>query len=131
MSNDYTLVPEHPLAQVPTEALAAARQAYKEAFLDCSAQDPDMIEPVADAVLAAALPHLRVKPDHWAELIQGLTILARHPEDMNNPTWCEHDALHVCADSEQFSTEEIAELDELGFHVDDEGGFFSYRFGSA
>lgn len=131
MSNDYTLVPDHPLAQVPAEALEAARQAYKDAFLDLGTRTPDMKVPVADTVLAAALPHLRVKPDRWAELIQGLTILARHPEDMNSPTWCEHDTLHVCADSEQFSTEEIAELDALGFHVDDEGGFYSITFGSA
>jgi hypothetical protein len=70
-------------------------------------------------------------PQAWADLIEGLTLLARHHSSDISPLWCEHDTLHVCADTENFSPEEIARLEALGFHADDEDGFYSFRFGSA
>jgi hypothetical protein len=57
-SNDYTRFPGHPLEHVPVQALDAARKAYQAAFDDGSSRDPEMIEPIADAVVLAALPHL-------------------------------------------------------------------------
>jgi hypothetical protein len=64
------------------------------------------------------------------DLIEALQLIATRckPEF---PTWCEHDALHVCVDDELFTPDEIAKLDELGFFVGGEGGFTSFRFGSA
>lgn len=69
-------------------------------------------------------------PPAWEDLIKALTILAQHPANDISPLHCEHDTLWVCADPDAFSPEELAELDELGFFKDD-GGFMSYRFGSA
>lgn len=64
------------------------------------------------------------------DLIEALQLIATRckPE---YPTWCSHDELHVCADEDLYTPEEIAKLDELGFSVDTDGGFKSYRFGSA
>ncbi len=70
-------------------------------------------------------------PPAWADLIEGLTILAQHPTDTISPFHCEHDTLNVMADDEAFTEEEIARLDQLGFSVNSEGGFYSFRFGSA
>lgn len=71
-------------------------------------------------------------PQAWAELIAGLTLLARHPASDISPLWCEHDILHVCAELDDFSGEEVERLEALGFHADyNYGGFFSTRFGSA
>jgi hypothetical protein len=53
--SDYSKYPGHPLYGFPKKALDAARDAYLEAFKDGSTRDPDMIEPVADAVVSAAL----------------------------------------------------------------------------
>lgn len=68
--------------------------------------------------------------EEWDNLIKALTLL-RKGASGPYPTHCEHDELWVLADEEKFSVEEIAQLDEWGFFVDDEGGFRSYRFGSA
>lgn len=70
-------------------------------------------------------------PPAWADLIEGLTLLAKHPSDIISPLHCEHDTLNVMADDEAFTEDEIAKLDELGFTVNREGGFYSFRFGSA
>jgi hypothetical protein len=71
-------------------------------------------------------------PAAWSDLIEGLNLLAQHPADDISPFHCSHDTLHVLADEAAFNTDEIARLDALGFNVDtSEGGFFSYRFGSA
>jgi hypothetical protein len=54
-TNDYSKYPGHPLYGVPMKVLEAARNAYEAAFLDGSTQSGEMIQPVADAVLAAGL----------------------------------------------------------------------------
>jgi hypothetical protein len=70
-------------------------------------------------------------PPAWADLFAGLRLLATHIADNLSPFNCTHDTLAVMADPEEFTAEEIAQLDKWGFHVDDEGGFYSTRFGSA
>lgn len=70
-------------------------------------------------------------PPAWSDLLECLTLLAKHPADPISPFHCEHDTLHVLADETAFTDEEIAKLDFLGFSVDFEGGFYSFRFGSA
>ncbi len=66
------------------------------------------------------------------DLIKALTILQKYGNP-KWPTWCEHDCLHVCdIDDKAVSAEDKTELETLGFVVDDtEGGFMSFRFGSA
>jgi len=71
-------------------------------------------------------------PPAWSDLIEGLTLLAQHPTDVISPLWSSHDTLHVLADEKAFTEEEINRLDTLGFNVDtSDGGFHSFRFGSA
>lgn len=70
-------------------------------------------------------------PTAWAELIEGLTLLARHPADQVSPLHCEHDMLRVMADDGAFTSAELERLDALGFTADTDGGFYSFRFGSA
>ena len=64
------------------------------------------------------------------KLIKAFTIFAKYSDEC--PTWCEHDCLHVCVNPERVSSEDIAELDELGFHMSDdpENDFYSYKYGS-
>ena len=66
------------------------------------------------------------------DLIKALQILLKYGNPQW-PTWCEHDCLHVCdIDDKEVSEEDKAKLETLGFVVDDaEGGFMSFRFGSA
>ena len=70
-------------------------------------------------------------PPAWADLFEALTLLAQHPADTVSPFNCTHDTLHVLADDNAFTAEEIARLDQLGFMVARDGGFYSYRYGSA
>lgn len=72
-----------------------------------------------------------VPPKAWAELIEALTLLAKHPGDQVSPLHCEHDTLNVLADNSAFTADELARLEELGFHAGSEGGFYSFRYGSA
>jgi hypothetical protein len=67
----------------------------------------------------------------WAELIEALTLLAHGSSDSFSPLHCEHDTLTVMSDPEAFSPEELARLEELGFHPGEEQTFYSFRFGSA
>ncbi|MFD3594327.1 hypothetical protein ACFWU5_16510 [Nocardia sp. NPDC058640] len=70
--------------------------------------------------------------DAWTDLIQAITLLAQHPTDTISPFHCEHDQLFVMADDTKFTADEIAQLDEWGFSVnEDDGGFTSFRYGSA
>ena len=64
------------------------------------------------------------------DLIKALTIFRKYGNP-DNPTHCEHDELWVCIDSDLVSDEDKEELDKLGFFENSEGGFKSYRFGSA
>lgn len=64
------------------------------------------------------------------DLIKALTIFRKYGNPWS-PTNCTHDTLWVDADAEKVSAEDLAELDRLGFNVDEEnGGFYSFRFGS-
>lgn len=71
-------------------------------------------------------------PKAWADLIEGLTLLAAHQSNDISPLHCEHDQLTVMADPADFTDDELARLDELGFCPDhDTATFTSSRFGSA
>lgn len=70
-------------------------------------------------------------PPAWLDLLEALTLLAQHPTSAISPLYCTHDTLRVCADDSAFTPEDLARLAELGFSVDSEGGFYSFRFGSA
>lgn len=70
-------------------------------------------------------------PEAWSDLLQALTLLAGHETNGTSPLHCEHDELWVMADADQFNAEELARLDAWGFFPDGDGGFKSYRFGSA
>ena len=68
------------------------------------------------------------------DLIEALTIMLKY----GNPEWpthCEHDKMSICGiDPADVSAEDVAKLDDLGFHVDNEWGedqFVSFKFGSA
>ena len=65
------------------------------------------------------------------ELIEALNIFLRYA-NLRNPTHCEHDELWIAGiDPGEISDEDKATLDELGFFINDEGAFMSFRFGSA
>lgn len=66
------------------------------------------------------------------DLIEALTILAKYMDPEERwPTYCEHDAFHVChIDPEDVSEEDTKRLNELGFIPSEDGGFMSFRFGS-
>ena len=65
-------------------------------------------------------------------LIKALQIFLKYgnPE---NPTHCEHGILYICDDydPEDFSKEDIVELEKLGFYLSDQGWFISHKYGSA
>lgn len=66
------------------------------------------------------------------DLIRALQIFLKYA----NPKWpthCEHDQLSIMGiDPSAVSDEDKAELERLGFEADeDEGYFYSFRFGSA
>lgn len=71
-------------------------------------------------------------PKAWTELIEGLTLLAKGQNNDISPLHCEHDELTVMADPADFTGEETARLNELGFIPNhDDATFTSFRFGSA
>lgn len=71
-----------------------------------------------------------IAPD-WANLLEAIALLARHPSSYICPFHCEHDVLTVMANPEAFTVDEIARLETIGFHPGDEATFYSYRYGSA
>lgn len=64
------------------------------------------------------------------ELIKALQLM-RTKANPSSPTHCEHDELTVCVDPALFTSEEIDQLDEWGFHDNGDAGFYSFRYGSA
>lgn len=71
-------------------------------------------------------------PKGWADLIEGLTMLAPYQNNESSPLHCEHDKLTVMADPTNVPDDEIVRLLDLGFTPDmGELTFISYRFGSA
>lgn len=67
------------------------------------------------------------------DLIEAFTIFAKYGE-VAYPTHCEHDIMYVYpyVGPSEFTAEELARLDELGFAPHDEfaDGFYSYKYGS-
>jgi hypothetical protein len=72
-----------------------------------------------------------VMPAAWSDLVDALLLLSRGRSNDISPFYCEHDQLTVMASPAKFSDEELAQLDEWGFHIGDEDSFYSYRYGSA
>ncbi len=70
-------------------------------------------------------------PADWADLLEALNLLAKHPTIGSSPFNCTHDMLLVTADDTKFTDAELDRLAYLGFDVDRDGGFRSFRFGSA
>lgn len=68
--------------------------------------------------------------DAWRDLAKAIPLLARH-QTGPSPLHCEHDELFVMSKAEEYTPEELARLDEWGFFVNGDGGFSSFRFGSA
>ena len=69
------------------------------------------------------------------DLIKALQLIqSKMKTDVHNPTHCEHDEFRVYADvpKEDFTKEELKQLDAWGFFWDEEfgEGFLSFRFGS-
>ena len=67
-----------------------------------------------------------------SKLIEALQIFLKYGNP-DYPTHCEHDTLWIVGyTQDDFTEEEIAKLDELGFFWSDEDeSFQSFRFGSA
>ena len=69
------------------------------------------------------------------DLIKALQIFMKYLKNnnANSPTNCVHDTLYIMdVDPEKVTEEDKVTLEELGFEVDeDEGVFYSFRFGSA
>lgn len=64
------------------------------------------------------------------DLIEALQIFLKYGNP-RNPTHCVHDELWIMEiNPEKVSEEDINRLDELGFFIS-EGGFKSFRYGSA
>ncbi|WP_016888284.1 hypothetical protein [Mycobacteroides abscessus] len=68
--------------------------------------------------------------DAWADLPQAIELLSKHKTGPY-PFHCEHDELFVMSNPAAYTAEELAELDALGFLVNEDGGFSSFRYGSA
>ena len=66
------------------------------------------------------------------KLIKALQIFLKYKNE-TYPTHCEHDIMIIMnITKEEVSSEDILELEELGFGYDDsEDHFYSYRYGSA
>ncbi len=70
-------------------------------------------------------------PAAWRELIEALVLISKGWVNSSSPLHCEHDELRVMADPSSFTAEELARLEQLGFHQSEDGNFYSFRFGSA
>lgn len=67
------------------------------------------------------------------DLIEALTIFLKY-KNVEWPTHCEHDVLHIMAvTKEEVSAEDAARLEQLGFLWDtgDDGCWISFKYGSA
>lgn len=70
-------------------------------------------------------------PRAWKDLLTGLILLIKGQVNEISPFHCEHDTLTVMAAPDSFTEDEIQVLKGLGFSPDDDGTFYSFRFGSA
>lgn len=66
----------------------------------------------------------------WDDLVKAIEMLSWHKTG-SFPFHCEHDELFVMSNPQAYAPEELAQLDELGFFVNSDGGFSSFRYGSA
>ena len=65
------------------------------------------------------------------KLIEALQIFLKY-ENKEWPTHCEHDTLYIVLDDPKaISEEDVGKLDKLGFFLDGDEGFISYKYGSA
>lgn len=64
------------------------------------------------------------------ELISAFNIFFKYNKSQY-PTSCEHDVLYVLVSPEEVSSEDIVNLERLGFNIEtDLNCFYSYKFGS-
>lgn len=63
------------------------------------------------------------------QLIEALQIILKHG-DVEYPTHCEHDEMHIYPNSMDFTEEELARLEEIGFYPNGMDGFYSFKYGS-
>lgn len=71
------------------------------------------------------------KPTGFDALIEAFQIFRKYGNPFS-PTHCEHDEMWICGiHAVAVSDEDKARLLALGFFVDSDGGFKSFRFGSA
>lgn len=63
------------------------------------------------------------------DLIEALQIMLKHG-NVDHPTHCEHDEMHIYPNSMDFTEAELNRLEELGFHPNYMGGFVSFKYGS-
>ncbi len=64
-------------------------------------------------------------------LIEALQIFRKYGNP-DYPTHCEHDELFICGiDPDDVSEEDKVKLDKLGFFVNSDEGFSSFKYGSA
>ncbi|PBC38522.1 hypothetical protein CJ179_38655 [Rhodococcus sp. ACS1] len=74
------------------------------------------------------------KSTAWDDLIYAIALLSKHRTSEVSPFHCEHDQLTVLSDPSKYTPEELAQLDDWGFHFNEDAedeGFYSFRFGSA
>lgn len=66
------------------------------------------------------------------DLIKALQIFRKYGNP-DYPTHCEHDQLTICGiDPDNVSDEDVSDLANLGFSIDEEEGYFySFHYGSA
>lgn len=70
--------------------------------------------------------------DAWADLAEAIEIFRTGNVNVISPFHCTHDTLGVMASPESYTKDQLARLNELGFHPDIVGeSFYSFRFGSA
>lgn len=63
-------------------------------------------------------------------LIEALQIMLKHG-NVEFPTHCEHDELHVFPNDMEFTHEELVRLNKLGFFPNESyDGFVSFKYGS-
>lgn len=65
------------------------------------------------------------------DLIKALQICAKYMAPEDSATWTAHDELHVGAEVERISADDLEALDDLGFIPNEWGCLVSFRYGSA
>lgn len=64
-------------------------------------------------------------------LIEALQIFFKY-KNSDYPTHCEHDTLYVVDIGwDEVSKEDRVRLNDLGFNYDENGGWYSFKYGSA